>query len=126
MKLLGGLDSEALKQHYRIKVMDLETEKRAMQQDRDRLLAEIESRTSNNDPHAHKLKLLEAQMIPTGTLSMKKMAAGGQQNGKLWSWKRSHQQFLLMFKWKWEKPWKVSEWMKHSDETILRARAPSP
>ncbi|XP_043714272.1 kinesin-like protein KIN-4A isoform X2 [Telopea speciosissima] len=61
------------------------------------------------------------KMIPIGQLSMKKLAVVGQA-GKLWRWKRSHHQWLLQFKWKWQKPWRLSEWIKHSDETIVRAR----
>ncbi|KAI9089302.1 hypothetical protein K1719_029581 [Acacia pycnantha] len=61
------------------------------------------------------------KMIPFGQLSTKKLAAVGQA-GKLWRWKRSHHQWLLQFKWKWQKPWKLSEWIKHSDETIMRSR----
>jgi len=60
-------------------------------------------------------------MIPIGELSTKRLAAMGQA-GKLWKWKRSHHQWLLQFKWKWQKPWKLSEWIKHSDETIMRSR----
>ncbi|CAH8382266.1 unnamed protein product [Eruca vesicaria subsp. sativa] len=47
--------------------------------------------------------------------AMKKMG----QSGKLWKWKRSHHQWLLQFKWKWQKPWKLSEWIKHNDETTM-------
>ncbi|KAF2283754.1 hypothetical protein GH714_014887 [Hevea brasiliensis] len=61
------------------------------------------------------------KMVPVGQLSMKKLVAAGQ-TGKLWRWKRSHHQWLLQFKWKWQKPWKLSEWIKHSDETIMRSR----
>uniref|UniRef100_A0A516IJE7 Kinesin motor domain-containing protein n=1 Tax=Turnera subulata TaxID=218843 RepID=A0A516IJE7_9ROSI len=61
------------------------------------------------------------KMVPVGQLSMRKVAAVGQ-SGKLWRWKRSHHQWLLQFKWKWQKPWKLSEWIKHSDETIMRSR----
>ncbi|GLT49385.1 hypothetical protein SLA2020_229450 [Shorea laevis] len=61
------------------------------------------------------------KMVPVGQLSMKKLATVGQ-TGKLWRWKRSHHQWLLQFKWKWQKPWKLSEWIKHSDETIMRSR----
>ncbi|KAJ6678387.1 KINESIN-LIKE PROTEIN KIN-4B [Salix viminalis] len=61
------------------------------------------------------------KMVPAGHLSMKKLTALGQ-TGKLWRWKRSHHQWLLQFKWKWQKPWKLSEWIKHSDETIMRSR----
>ncbi|XP_047157412.1 kinesin-like protein KIN-4A isoform X1 [Vigna umbellata] len=61
------------------------------------------------------------KMIPIGELSTKRLAAMGQA-GKLWKWKRSHHQWLLQFKWKWQKPWKLSEWIKHSDETIMRSR----
>ncbi|XP_057469755.1 kinesin-like protein KIN-4A [Actinidia eriantha] len=61
------------------------------------------------------------KMIPIGQLSMKKLQVVGQ-GGKLWRWKRSHHQWLLQFKWKWQKPWKLSEWIRHSDETIMRSR----
>lgn len=61
------------------------------------------------------------KMMPIGQLSMKKLAVVGQ-GGKLWRWKRSHHQWLLQFKWKWQKPWKLSEWIRHSDETIMRAK----
>ncbi|ESQ45500.1 hypothetical protein EUTSA_v10010087mg [Eutrema salsugineum] len=47
--------------------------------------------------------------------AMKKMG----QSGKLWKWKRSHHQWLLQFKWKWQKPWKLSDWIKHNDETTM-------
>ncbi|KAF3438996.1 hypothetical protein FNV43_RR17271 [Rhamnella rubrinervis] len=61
------------------------------------------------------------KMVPIGQLSMKKLAAVGQA-GKLWRWRRSHHQWLLQFKWKWQKPWRLSEWIKHSDETIIRSK----
>ncbi|KAG4382435.1 hypothetical protein GLYMA_14G085200v4 [Glycine max] len=61
-------------------------------------------------------------MIPIGQLSMKKLAIVGQASGKLWRWKRSHHQWLVQFKWKWQKPWRLSERIRHSDETIMRAR----
>ncbi|WJX09492.1 Kinesin-like protein KIN-4A, variant 2 [Trifolium repens] len=62
------------------------------------------------------------RMVPIGQLSMKKLAIAGQASGKLWRWKRSHHQWLIQFKWKWQKPWKLSERIRHSDETIMRAR----
>lgn len=61
------------------------------------------------------------KMVPIGQLSMKKLAAVGQA-GKLWRWKRSHHQWLLQFKWKWQKPWRLSELIRHSDETIMRSK----
>lgn len=61
------------------------------------------------------------KMVPMGQMSMRKLAVVGQA-GKLWRWKRSHHQWLLQFKWKWQKPWKLSEWIRHSDETIMRTR----
>ncbi|WCJ31215.1 Kinesin-like protein KIN-4A [Euphorbia peplus] len=61
------------------------------------------------------------KMVPVGQLSMKKLVAAGQ-TGKLHRWKRSHNQWLLQFKWKWQKPWKLSEWIKHGDETIMRSK----
>ncbi|KAE9586822.1 putative plus-end-directed kinesin ATPase [Lupinus albus] len=64
----------------------------------------------------------KSRMVPIGQLSMKKLAAVGQASGKLWKWKRSHHQWLLQFKWKWQKPWRLSELIRHSDETIMKAR----
>ncbi|XP_057532737.1 kinesin-like protein KIN-4A isoform X2 [Amaranthus tricolor] len=61
------------------------------------------------------------RMIPLGQLSSKKLAVAGQA-GKLWRWKRSHHQWILQFKWKWQKPWRLSEWIKHCDETIVRSK----
>ncbi|KAL6982936.1 Kinesin-like protein KIN-4A [Sarracenia purpurea var. burkii] len=71
MKLFGGLDTVALKQHFGKKIMDLEDEKRTVQQERDRLLAEVENLAANSDGHtqkmqeihAQKLKALEAQIL---------------------------------------------------------------
>ncbi|XVE70124.1 hypothetical protein DITRI_Ditri10aG0046300 [Diplodiscus trichospermus] len=63
------------------------------------------------------------KMVPLGQLPIKKLIAIGQAgNGKLWRWKRSHHQWLVQFKWKWQKPWRLSEWIRQSDETIIRAR----
>nr|XP_043615311.1 kinesin-like protein KIN-4A [Erigeron canadensis]XP_043615312.1 kinesin-like protein KIN-4A [Erigeron canadensis] len=62
------------------------------------------------------------KMVPLSQLSMKKLALVGHSNGKLWRWKRSHHQWMLQFKWKWQKPWRLSELIKHSDETIMRSK----
>ncbi|KAI3976373.1 hypothetical protein MKX01_021892, partial [Papaver californicum] len=67
MKLFGGFDAMALKQHFGKKIMELEDEKRTV----DRLLAEVESLAANSDGqtqkmqdfHTHKLKALEAQIL---------------------------------------------------------------
>lgn len=64
----------------------------------------------------------QRKMIAIGELSMGKKLAVVGQAGKLWRWKRSHHQWLLQFKWKWQKPWRLSEWIRHSDETIMRSR----
>ncbi|CAH2044868.1 unnamed protein product, partial [Thlaspi arvense] len=62
------------------------------------------------------------KMVPMGQVSMRKLSAVGQQGGKLWRWKRSHHQWIVQFKWKWQKPWRLSEWIRHSDETLLKAK----
>ncbi|KAL6854583.1 hypothetical protein ACP4OV_019145 [Aristida adscensionis] len=64
----------------------------------------------------------QLKMVPIGQLSVGKKVSIAGQSGKLWRWKRSHHQWLLQFKWKWQKPWKLSEMIRHSDETITRAR----
>ncbi|XXG56209.1 hypothetical protein AAC387_Pa03g3688 [Persea americana] len=64
----------------------------------------------------------QRKMIAISELSMGKKLAVVGQAGKLWRWKRSHHQWLLQFKWNWQKPWRLSEWIRHSDETIMRAR----
>eukprot|EP01018_Ginkgo_biloba_P022477 Gb_12250 [translate_table: standard] len=60
------------------------------------------------------------KVVSVGPGAGAKLAGG--QTGKLWRWKRSHQQWLLQFKWKWQKPWRLSEWIRHSDETMTRVR----
>ncbi|KAJ3693290.1 hypothetical protein LUZ60_008770 [Juncus effusus] len=67
----------------------------------------------NNQP----LKMVPMAQLPASN----KLAMVGK-SGKLWRWKRSHHQWLLQFKWKWQKPWKLSELIRHSDETIMRSR----
>ncbi|XWS25578.1 hypothetical protein CRYUN_Cryun27aG0080200 [Craigia yunnanensis] len=70
MKIFGG-DTVALKQHFGKKIQELEGEKRAVQQERDRLLAEIENLSAGSDGqtqkvqdiHAQKLKSLEGQIL---------------------------------------------------------------
>ncbi|VAI30721.1 unnamed protein product [Triticum turgidum subsp. durum] len=64
----------------------------------------------------------QLKMVPIAQLPVGKKASISGQSGKLWRWKRSHHQWLLQFKWKWQKPWKLSEMIRHSDETITRAR----
>lgn len=44
------------------------------------------------------------------------------QKGKLLRWKRSHQRWLLQFKWKWQRPWRLSEWIRHGDESLTREK----
>ncbi|PNX80394.1 chromosome-associated kinesin KIF4A-like protein, partial [Trifolium pratense] len=71
MKLFGVSDAEAFKQHFGRKIMELEDEKRTVQQDRDRLLAEVENLAAGTDGQTHKsediyaqkLKALEAQIV---------------------------------------------------------------
>ncbi|KAL9680912.1 hypothetical protein QQ045_012693 [Rhodiola kirilowii] len=70
MKLVGGFDMEALKQHFGKKIMELEDEKNIVQQERDKLMNEIQNRSLTNDGqtqklhdgHTQKLKSLEAQI----------------------------------------------------------------
>ncbi|KAJ0989488.1 hypothetical protein J5N97_007844 [Dioscorea zingiberensis] len=62
------------------------------------------------------------KMIPVRQLPVTKKLALAGQAGKLWKWKRSHHQWLLQFKWKWQKPWRLSEYVRHCDETITRSR----
>ncbi|KAA8537781.1 hypothetical protein F0562_027639 [Nyssa sinensis] len=68
MKLFGGSDTMALKQHFGKKIMELEDEKRTVQQERDHLLAEVENLAASSDAqklqdtHSQKLKALEAQI----------------------------------------------------------------
>ncbi|CAN7003867.1 unnamed protein product [Brassica oleracea var. botrytis] len=62
------------------------------------------------------------KMVPMGQVSMRKLAAVGQQSGRLWRWKRSHHQWIVQFKWKWQRPWRLSEWIRQSDETLVRTK----
>ncbi|PKA63557.1 Kinesin-like protein FLA10 [Apostasia shenzhenica] len=62
------------------------------------------------------------KMVPIGQLPMAKKLAVAGHGGKLWRWKRSHHQWLIQFKWKWQKPWRLSELIRHSDETIMKSK----
>ncbi|CAA6661425.1 unnamed protein product [Spirodela intermedia] len=62
------------------------------------------------------------KMQPGGQLSLGKKVAMVGRAGKLWRWRRSHHRWLLEFKWKWQKPWRFSELIRHSDQMITRAR----
>ncbi|KAI3768324.1 hypothetical protein L2E82_18908 [Cichorium intybus] len=63
------------------------------------------------------------KMIPIAHTSMKK-APLGDQKGKVSRWRRGHDEWLIQFKWKWQKPWKLSEvfgstdQIRNSDETL--------
>ncbi|KAM3325894.1 pleiotropic drug resistance protein 1-like [Capsicum chacoense] len=69
MKLYVGFNTMALKQHFGKKLLELEEERRAVQQERDRLLAKVDNRAANTDrqaiklqyTHSQKLKSLDAQ-----------------------------------------------------------------
>lgn len=69
-------------------------------------------------PGTVKVSVRESAALLEEKRKMKAMKKMGQ-SGKLWKWKRSHHQWLLQFKWKWQKPWKLSEWIKHNDETTM-------
>ncbi|CAG7865064.1 unnamed protein product [Brassica rapa] len=69
-------------------------------------------------PGAVNVSVRESAALLEEKRKMKAMKKMGQ-SGKLWKWKRSHHQWLLQFKWKWQKPWKLSEWIKHNDETTM-------
>ncbi|KAK1300130.1 Kinesin-like protein FLA10 [Acorus calamus] len=71
MKLFNGSDTAVLKQHFGKKLLELENEKRSVQQERDRLLAEVENLSATSDGqtqklqdiYVQKLKALEAQIL---------------------------------------------------------------
>ncbi|KAI3986938.1 hypothetical protein MKX01_039873, partial [Papaver californicum] len=71
LKLFGGFENAELKQHFAKKLMELEDEQRTVQQDRDRLLVEVESLAATSDGqtqkmqdfHGQKLKALEAEIL---------------------------------------------------------------
>uniref|UniRef100_A0A7N0SXI7 Kinesin motor domain-containing protein n=1 Tax=Kalanchoe fedtschenkoi TaxID=63787 RepID=A0A7N0SXI7_KALFE len=62
------------------------------------------------------------QSVPLEQLSRKRMAGAGRQAGKLRKYKRSHHQWLLQFKWKWQKPWRLSEMIVQSDKSLKRTK----
>ncbi|KAI3777124.1 hypothetical protein L1987_46918 [Smallanthus sonchifolius] len=59
------------------------------------------------------------KMIPMAHMSMKKLPLG-EQMGKISRWRRSHDEWLIQFKWKWQKPWKLSHLIKTSDQVRNR------
>ncbi|EOA25837.1 hypothetical protein CARUB_v10019228mg [Capsella rubella] len=75
-------------------------------------------RATKHLKYAGPVSVRESEALLEETRKMKAKKKMGQ-SGKLWKWKRSHHQWLLQFKWKWQKPWKLSEWIKHNDETSM-------
>ncbi|THG17851.1 hypothetical protein TEA_027576 [Camellia sinensis var. sinensis] len=71
MKHFGGSDTEALSLHFEKRILKLEEEKKTVQQERNRLLAEIENLVAASDgqrqkmhkAYAQKLKSLETQIL---------------------------------------------------------------
>ncbi|KAM2957876.1 hypothetical protein FF2_024798 [Malus domestica] len=70
MKFFEGSNTEALKQHFGKKILELEDEKRTVQQDRDHLLGEVENLSAGDgqqqkfqDVHTQNLKALEGQIL---------------------------------------------------------------
>ncbi|KAK7346970.1 hypothetical protein VNO80_21494 [Phaseolus coccineus] len=62
MKLIG-VDTEVLKQHYGKKIVELEEEKRKVQEERDRLWHEVENLATNSDGLAHKTQDVRGQKL---------------------------------------------------------------
>ncbi|KAL9682125.1 hypothetical protein QQ045_013918 [Rhodiola kirilowii] len=62
------------------------------------------------------------ETIPLEQLSRKKKTVAGRQAGKLRKYKRSHHQWLLQFKWQWQKPWRLSEMIVQSDKSLRRTK----
>ncbi|KAD4888192.1 hypothetical protein E3N88_20265 [Mikania micrantha] len=56
------------------------------------------------------------KMIPLAHVSTKKPPLDEQQRGKISRWRRSHDEWLIQFKWKWQKPWKLSHLVRTSDQ----------
>ncbi|XP_076933873.1 kinesin-like protein KIN-4A [Bidens hawaiensis] len=52
------------------------------------------------------------KMIPIAHVLMKKLPLGEQMMNR---WRRSHDEWLIQFKWKWQKPWKLSHLIKTND-----------
>ncbi|KAK6115930.1 hypothetical protein DH2020_008199 [Rehmannia glutinosa] len=71
MKLFGGYDTTALKHHFGKKLMELEEEKRTVQCERDRLLAEVENLSANSDGQAQKLQDMHAHKLKIQDLKKK-------------------------------------------------------
>ncbi|KAE8656023.1 Kinesin-like protein BC2 [Hibiscus syriacus] len=63
MNLVGGADTEALKQHFQKKIMGLEEEKKIVQQERDRLLAVVENCVVNSDSQMQKAQEINVQKL---------------------------------------------------------------
>ncbi|XP_076923328.1 kinesin-like protein KIN-4A [Bidens hawaiensis] len=59
------------------------------------------------------------KMIPIAHVPMKKLPLG-EQVGKISRWRRSHDEWLIQFTWKWQKPWKLSHLIKTNDQVRKR------
>lgn len=63
MKSFVRTDAVVLKQHFEKKLMDLEDEKKHLQKERDKLLAELENLSHVSDENAHKSQELHTQKL---------------------------------------------------------------
>eukprot|EP00252_Welwitschia_mirabilis_P016493 TRINITY_DN3636_c0_g2_i1.p1 TRINITY_DN3636_c0_g2~~TRINITY_DN3636_c0_g2_i1.p1 ORF type:complete len:1127 (+),score=289.52 TRINITY_DN3636_c0_g2_i1:329-3709(+) len=80
------------------------------------------SQNINRSPNRHNDLTLE-MLKAVSTRSLVGAKLTGKQTGKLWKWKRSHQQWLLQFKWKWQKPWRLSEVIKENDLALFKMKS---
>eukprot|EP00249_Psilotum_nudum_P001711 c14348_g1_i1 orf=1037-4090(-) len=72
--------------------------------------------TSGNSDFQHDLRKV-VSTSRSASAKQEKMQAG--KSGRP---KRSHQRWSLQFKWKWQKPWRLSEWIRHGDEAVRKVR----
>ncbi|KAE8653961.1 Kinesin-like protein FRA1 [Hibiscus syriacus] len=97
MKLFGG-HTVALKQHFGKKIQELEEEKKDVQQERDRLLAEIENLSAGSDGQTQKVHDIHAQTLKSLEAQVQLQHRIKQEAEQFRQWKASREKELLQLR----------------------------
>ncbi|RYR78758.1 hypothetical protein Ahy_A01g003617 isoform C [Arachis hypogaea] len=109
-----GIDTEALKEHFGKKIMELEEEKRKVQQERDRLLHEVENLSANIDGLAQKSQDVRGQKLKALEAQVQLQQKMKQEAEQFRQWKASREKELLQLK----KEGRRNEYERHKLEAL--------
>ncbi|RZC11658.1 Kinesin-like protein KIN-4A [Glycine soja] len=113
MKLIA-VDTETLKQHFGKKILELEEEKRKVQEERDRLFHEVENLAANSDGLAHKTQDVRGQKLKALEAQVQLQHKMKQEAEQFRQWKASREKELLQLK----KEGRKNEYERHKLEAL--------